>query len=95
MRIPSFGHAGDGNLHIYLCKDDLEDEMWEEKRKEIMSIMYKKAQEMGGEVSGEHGIGHAKAGYLKDSADEASIKMKGIKNLFDSKGILNPGKVIG
>ncbi len=95
LRIPSFGHAGDGNLHIYLCKDDLEDSKWEEKREEIMDIMYKKAQEMGGKVSGEHGIGHAKTGYLRDSVDEASIKiMHGIKNVFDPKGILNPGKVI-
>jgi glycolate oxidase len=96
LRIPSFGHAGDGNLHIYLCKDNLDDNTWEEKRAEIMDIMYKKAQEMGGKVSGEHGIGHAKAGYLKDSADKASIKiMQGIKKVFDSDNILNPGKVVG
>ena len=96
LRIPSFGHAGDGNLHIYLCKDDMDDNTWEKKRSEIMDIMYRKAKEMGGKVSGEHGIGHAKAGYLKESADEASIRiMKGIKSVFDPKSILNPGKVVG
>ena len=95
LRIPSFGHAGDGNLHIYLCKDNLDDDTWEKKREEIMGIMYEKAKEMGGKVSGEHGIGHAKAEYLKDSADEASIKiMQGIKKVFDPRNILNPGKVI-
>ncbi len=96
LRIPSFGHAGDGNLHIYLCKDSLDDDTWEEKRIEIMGIMYEKAQEMGGKVSGEHGIGHAKAGYLKQSADKASITlMQGIKKVFDPDNILNPGKVVG
>lgn len=95
LRIPSFGHAGDGNLHVYLCKDDATDEIWEHKRQAIMEIMYETARMMGGQVSGEHGIGHAKIRYLEESVDEASLAlMHGIKQVFDPKNILNPGKVV-
>ena len=52
------------------------------------------AREMGGAVSGEHGIGHAKRGYLLQSLGERQIElMRGIKKVFDPNGILNPGKV--
>ena len=57
--------------------------------------MYVKAGELGGLVSGEHGIGYAKKGYLKDLLGETPIAlMKGIKAVFDDKNILNPGKII-
>jgi glycolate oxidase len=95
IRIPSFGHAGDGNLHIYLCKDQLDDDTWSKKRETIMKDLYERALEMGGKVSGEHGIGHAKTEYLRSSLDDNTEKiMSGIKRVFDAKGILNPGKVI-
>ncbi len=94
VRIPSFGHAGDGNLHIYICRDQLSDTAWEETLKKCFDRMYKKAEEMGGLVSGEHGIGYAKKGYLKTQLGDTSIAlMQGIKNAFDPKNILNPGKV--
>lgn len=56
-RIKCFGHAGDGNLHIYVLKDDLGEREWVEKLNSAMNEMYKKAKELNGEVSGEHGIG--------------------------------------
>jgi len=94
VRIRSFGHAGDGNLHVYLCKDNLNDEIWRKKCDEIMKVMYEKAIELEGQVSGEHGIGHAKIPYLKESVGETSVSlMQEIKKVFDPKGILNPGKV--
>ena len=96
VRICSFGHAGDGNLHIYACKDDLADEVWEKAVEQVMDELYIAAKEMGGEVSGEHGIGHAKKGFLAESMGETQMNlMRGIKAAFDSKGILNPGKVVG
>ncbi len=95
IRIRSFGHAGDGNLHIYVLKDELSDEEWDRKVKCCMDALYEKATQLHGQVSGEHGIGHAKAGYLKESLDDGQIElMKRIKAAFDPNGILNPGKVI-
>ena len=94
VRIPSFGHAGDGNLHIYICRDELDDEKWAEVLEICFDRMYKKAEEMGGLVSGEHGIGYAKKGYLKKQYGTPQIElMKGIKSVFDPKNILNPGKI--
>lgn len=94
IRIPSFGHAGDGNLHIYVCRDELDDKCWEEKLAEAFDRMYKTAEEIGGLVSGEHGIGYAKRNYLKRQYGETPIAlMQGIKRVFDEKNILNPGKI--
>ena len=61
-----------------------------------MKEMYLKAEEMGGQVSGEHGIGHAKLDFLSKSVGERNMElMRGIKDVFDPKHILNPGKVYG
>lgn len=94
IRIKSFGHAGDGNLHIYVLKDNLTEEEWKKRLNLAMDEMYKKARELNGQVSGEHGIGYAKKPYLNQSlAPEILEIMRGIKKAFDPKGILNPGKV--
>ncbi|MBM7834868.1 FAD-binding oxidoreductase [Clostridium sardiniense] len=94
IRIKSFGHAGDGNLHIYLLKDALDEKTWHEKLQKVMQCMYDRAKELKGQVSGEHGIGFAKKGYLNESlSDELIGIMRGIKLTFDPKNILNPGKV--
>ena len=95
LRIPSFGHAGDGNLHIYLCRDGLDEKTWEERKDRAFGLMYSKAGEIGGLVSGEHGIGLDKRTYLREALGERQLEiMRGIKKVFDPKGILNPGKVI-
>lgn len=95
MRIPSFGHAGDGNLHIYICRDDLSVEEFEKILELIFDEMYKKANEVGGLVSGEHGIGYAKKKYMASNLGAAQIEiMRGIKSVFDPNNILNPGKVV-
>ena len=94
IRIKSFGHAGDGNLHIYILKDDLNGEEWTQKLNKTMECMYSKARDLKGQVSGEHGIGYAKMPYLKESISEETLEiMKGIKKAFDPKNVLNPGKV--
>ncbi|MTI47082.1 FAD-binding oxidoreductase [Sporosalibacterium faouarense] len=94
IRIKSFGHAGDGNLHIYVLKDDLSEEVWEKKLADVFKAMYSKANELGGKVSGEHGIGYAKKPYLQESMGSFGMELlKNIKLSFDPKGILNPGKV--
>jgi len=95
MRIPSFGHAGDGNLHIYICKDELSDEEFRKNLELIFDEMYKKASEVGGLVSGEHGIGYAKKKYMKDMLGDVQVElMRGIKRVFDPNNILNPNKIV-
>ena len=94
VRIPSFGHAGDGNLHIYICRDQLDDATWEKTLSACFDRMYEKAEELGGLVSGEHGIGYAKKDFLRRQLGNTPIAlMQGIKKVFDEKNILNPGKV--
>lgn len=95
IRIKSFGHAGDGNLHIYILRDQLDCDQWKEKLNRAMELMYKKANEFNGKVSGEHAIGFAKKQYLQDSNDFINLSvMKNIKKGIDVKNILNPGKII-
>lgn len=94
FEIKSFGHAGDGNLHIYTCANDMDVDTFNRQVADFMGIIYKKAAEFGGLISGEHGIGYGKMDYLADFAGETSMRlMKGIKEVFDPKMILNPGKV--
>ncbi|QAT39904.1 FAD-linked oxidase C-terminal domain-containing protein [Clostridium sp. JN-9] len=94
IRIRSFGHAGDGNLHVYVLRDELSKEEWEKKISDIFECMYKKSVELKGLVSGEHGIGYAKKPYLFEQYGKDYIElMRNIKLAFDPKNILNPGKV--
>ncbi len=94
IRIPSFGHAGDGNLHVYICRDALDEAAWEEKLSRCFDRMYEKAEQLGGLVSGEHGIGYAKKRYMQAQyGDTQTALMRGIKAAFDPKNILNPGKI--
>lgn len=94
LRIKSFGHAGDGNLHVYPHKDDLPEDVWRERLSKAFEMMFKKARELNGEVSGEHGIGYAKSEYFCQSKDSNYVNLlKGIKSAFDPKNILNPGKI--
>ena len=95
VRIRSFGHAGDGNLHIYVLRDDLGEAEWKERLGAAFDDLYGKARELGGQVSGEHGIGLAKKPYLAESiAPEIRALMRGVKAAFDPQGILNPDKIV-
>lgn len=94
LTIKSFGHAGDGNLHIYQCSNDLEEEEFKKRVDKFFDIIYKEAIRLKGLVSGEHGIGSGKVKYLANSVGKTNIElMRGIKKVFDPKMILNPGKV--
>ena len=64
VRIPSFGHAGDGNLHIYVCRDGKPQAEWEDVLNKAFDLMYAKSRELNGLTSGEHGIGYAKKKYM-------------------------------
>lgn len=92
--IRSFGHAGDGNIHIYECSNDLTEEEFKKRVDKFFDLIYKEASAQGGLVSGEHGIGSGKIQYLVESIGETNMAlMEGIKRVFDPKMILNPGKV--
>lgn len=95
VRLRSFGHAGDGNLHIYILRDELSESEWKVKLSAAFDDLYAKAAELGGKVSGEHGIGYAKKPYLANVTGAAETRlMAGIKAAFDPQGLLNPGKLI-
>ena len=94
FQLQYFGHAGDGNLHIYACSNDLEKDVFVQQVDDFMSKLYAKTMELGGQISGEHGIGRGKIKYLAQAAGPTNIAlMQGIKKVFDPKLLLNPGKV--
>ena len=94
VRLSGFGHAGDGNLHVYVLRDEFDSETYSKKLREAFDLLYAKARELGGQVSGEHGIGFAKKQFLAESLGEVTMALlRNIKAAFDPKGILNPGKV--
>ena len=94
LTVCSYGHAGDGNLHIHLCSNDQSEEVFEAKADAYFKQLYSHAFACGGLVSGEHGIGRGKIEYLRQSAGEVNMAlMEGIKRVFDPNLILNPGKV--
>lgn len=95
IRIESFGHAADGNLHIYVLRDGKRKGEWEEKREHAMDLLYRKGHELGGLISGEHGIGYSKKGYMARTLHPRELSlMREIKRSFDPSGVLNPGKVV-
>ena len=95
--VKSFGHAGDGNLHIYTLSNDVDKlDQFKEEVDKFMDIIYKKAYDLGGKISGEHGIGFGKLKYLKGFEGDVNTElMRGIKKVFDPNLILNPDKIIG
>lgn len=94
VTVKSFGHAGDGNLHIYTCSNELDEEEFKKRVAVFMDKVYEKATECGGLISGEHGIGHGKMDYLAKSVGAVNMRlMENIKKVFDPNMILNPGKV--
>lgn len=94
FRSVCYGHAGDGNLHVNIIKEDISDEDWNTKVPLGIREIFKLCVELGGTISGEHGIGYVQKNYLDIAFNETQLNlMKGIKKLFDPKGILNPGKI--
>ena len=96
VRIKSFGHAGDGNLHAYILRDGREEDEWQRILHLAMEKIYAEANVLRGQVSGEHGIGYAKRPYLRESLEPQVLElMRGVKRAFDPENILNPHKVCG
>jgi len=93
LKIPTFGHAGDGNLHVNIMyHKDNEDEV--KRAADTLDRLMEKVVELGGAITGEHGIGLAKSSYLHLQYNEVEINtMLKIKHALDPNGILNPQKI--
>ncbi len=93
IRIVSFGHAGDGNMHVNIMVDATDHEEYA-RGLTIVRKVFQTALDLGGSISGEHGIGILKAPYIGMELRERELSlMRQIKALFDPTGILNPGKI--
>ena len=93
LRVASFGHAGDGNIHVNLMvnKDDPQERA---RATQAERELFERVVSLEGSISGEHGIGFAKARYLPiELSPEEIALMKRVKAAFDPNGILNPGKI--
>ncbi|MFV0388718.1 MAG: FAD-binding oxidoreductase [Pyrinomonadaceae bacterium] len=91
--VANFGHAGDGNIHVnFMC--DRNDLVSLKNARKAVKETFELAVELGGTISGEHGIGYVKSQYLELAVDKPTLElMKAIKKLFDPNGVLNPGKM--
>ncbi|MEJ7615524.1 MAG: FAD-linked oxidase C-terminal domain-containing protein [Pyrinomonadaceae bacterium] len=91
--VVNFGHAGDGNIHVnFMC--DRADAEAVRRARNAVGETFAAAVELGGTISGEHGIGYVKAPYLEMALAATTIDtMRRIKDALDPQGILNPGKV--
>ncbi len=94
FRSVCYGHVGDGNLHVNILKGDLSDYDWNHTVTEGIVEIFQLVVRLGGTISGEHGIGLVQRPYIGIALGEVQLNlMRGIKKVFDPKGILNPGKI--
>ena len=93
FNVPCFGHAGDGNIHVNVMVDGSSDEQLQNGHKAIEEI-FQLVVDMGGTLSGEHGIGLSKAEFMNIAFNEQELALfKRVKEAFDPNNILNPGKM--
>ena len=89
-----YGHAGDGNLHVNIIKGNMSDEDWHNKLKDGIREIFELTVSLGGTLSGEHGIGLVQKEFMPIKFSNVHFELwRGIKNVFDKNGILNPGKI--
>ena len=92
VRAPMVGHLGDGNFHVVLPFDPAKKEMYK-KIREFNTLLIKKALELNGTITGEHGVGLHKKEYLLEEHPDNIPLMKSIKRTIDPNNIMNPGKI--
>ena len=94
LDIHTYGHAGDGNIHIKLCANGMEEQEFRARSDKFLDLIYARGKGMNALISGEHGIGAVSVRRLEDYVGSDVMQlMQGIKTVFDPKGLLNPGKV--
>ncbi len=95
IRQISYGHAGDGNIHVNVLTDSPDRAERERKLQPAVEAIFQVAVDLGGTITGEHGVGCAQSRYLPMCRDTVALAaMRAIKNALDPKGLLNPGKVL-
>jgi glycolate oxidase len=95
VTIVNYGHAGDGNVHVNLLLEKDSPELVK-KAESAVEEVFRVALEVGGTLSGEHGIGNTKSRFLSMEVQARELElMRALKRLFDPKNILNPGKIFG
>ena len=94
FRSVCYGHAGDGNLHVNIIREQLSDDQWNTQVPKGIREIFELCVKLGGTISGEHGIGLVQKDYMDIPFNTVQLNlMKGIKKLFDPNNILNPGKI--
>ena len=95
IRVVCYGHAGDGNLHCNLLKMDMDAKAWEDRVPPVVEEIFRLTVSLGGQISGEHGIGWVQRRYLPIGCPPEEIEvMRSLKRAFDPLGILNPDKML-
>ncbi|AOS64031.1 FAD-binding oxidoreductase [Actinoalloteichus hymeniacidonis] len=96
IRIVTYGHVGDGNLHYNLSKPPgTDDEVFRSRAAELARVVYDSTAGFAGSISAEHGLGQSKREVIADYKPAVELDlMRGIKQLFDPAGLMNPGKVL-
>jgi len=94
FRSVCYGHAGDGNLHVNILKDQLEHDFWEQQLPFAIREIFAYVHSVNGTISGEHGVGYVQRPYMDIIFNNTQLGlMRAIKSVFDPEGILNPGKI--
>ncbi|MBI4369933.1 MAG: FAD-binding protein [Elusimicrobia bacterium] len=94
LGVVCYGHAGDGNLHANIIQGDLPESEWQALTASAIPEIFRQTVALGGQISGEHGIGYVQKNYLPIGIGPLElVLMKSIKKIFDPHGILNPGKI--
>lgn len=95
FRSVCYGHAGDGNLHVNILRDQLSESEWEDTLKKGIAEIFRLVVSLGGTLSGEHGIGLVQKPYMPIAFDQVQLELfASLRKVFNPLGILNPGKVI-
>lgn len=95
FRSVCYGHAGDGNLHVNIIKGSMSDRDWKFRLRDGIREIFKLTVNLGGTISGEHGIGYVQREYMDVKFTPTHLELfQSIKNVFDPNGILNPAKIL-
>jgi glycolate oxidase len=91
----SYGHVGDGNIHVNLLRMGLSDDAWARKLEPAVTELFERTLALGGQITGEHGVGFVQRNFMRMAYPPHHIELlRSVKRAFDPAGILNPGKVL-